>query len=93
MTLLYHNIVIIDNKIISFIFLQWTGIPVVKVREVIRRIEADSCVFVRHGGRSNHRICKKEGVQSEIFISGKDGKKVFRGQLQDAGRKLGLPLR
>ena len=32
-----------------------------KVREVIKRIEADGWIFVRYGGRSSHRLYKKAG--------------------------------
>lgn len=64
-----------------------------KVREVIKRIEADGWFFVRRGGRTSHRIYKKEGVQAEISISGEDSKEVLAGQLQDIRRKSGLPLR
>jgi len=64
-----------------------------KVREVIKRIEADGWVFARRGGRSSHRIYKKAGVQDEISISGNDSKEVLSGQLQDIRRKSGLPLR
>jgi len=64
-----------------------------KVREVIKRIEADGWVFARRGGRSSHRIYKKSGVQDEISISGNDSKEALSGQLQDIRRKSGLPLR
>ncbi len=64
-----------------------------KVREVVKRIEADGWVFARRGGRSSHRIYKKDGVQEEISISGIDSKEVLPGQLQDIRRKSGLPLR
>ena len=64
-----------------------------KVREVVKRIEADGWVFARYGGRSSHRIYKKPGVQDEIAISGPDSKEVSTGQLQDIRRKPGLPLR
>ena len=64
-----------------------------KVREVIKRIEADGWVFVRYGGRSSHRIYKKAGVAVEITISGLDSKEVAAGQLQDVRRRSGLPLR
>ncbi len=64
-----------------------------QVREVIKRIEADGWYFARRGGRSSHRIYKKDGVQDEISISGNDSKEVLSGQLQDIRRKSGLPLR
>ena len=64
-----------------------------KVRDVIKRIEADGGVFVRYGGRSSHRIYKKAGVVVEIAISGLDSKEVAAGQLQDVRRRSGLPLR
>lgn len=64
-----------------------------KVREVIKRLEADGWVFARRGGRSSHRIYKKEGVQSEVSIFGEDSKEVSPGQLQDIRRKSELPLR
>lgn len=60
-----------------------------KVREVVKRIEADDWVFARYGGRSSHRIYKKVGVQDEISISGPSSKEVsqvsFRiyGESQD----------
>lgn len=64
-----------------------------KVRDVIKRIESDGWYFARHGGRSSHRIYKKNGVQDEIAVSGPDSKEVSAGQLQDIRRKSGLPLR
>jgi predicted RNA binding protein YcfA (HicA-like mRNA interferase family) len=64
-----------------------------KVREVIKRIETDGWIFARRGGRSSHRIYKKEGIPMEISISGEDGKEVSSGQLQDIRRKSGLALR
>ena len=64
-----------------------------KVRDVIKRIEADGWIFIRYGGRSSHRIYKKPGVQDEIAISGPDLKEVSAGQLQDVRRRSGLPLR
>ncbi len=64
-----------------------------KVREVIKRIEADGWHFARQGGRSSHRIYRKPGVQDEIALSGPDSKDVSADQLQDIRRKSGLPLR
>jgi predicted RNA binding protein YcfA (HicA-like mRNA interferase family) len=66
---------------------------VVKVKEVIRRIEEDGWVFVRRGGRASHRIFKEEGVASEITVSGVGNDEMSPGQLQDIRRKSGLPLR
>ena len=63
-----------------------------KVREVIKRIEADGWHFAWRGCRSSHRIFKKDGVSDEISISGNDSKEVLSGQLQDI-RRSGLPLR
>ena len=39
-----------------------------KVRDVIKKIEAEGWVFIRRGGRSSHRIYKKADVQEEISI-------------------------
>lgn len=64
-----------------------------KVRDVVKALEADGWRFVRRGGRSSHRIYKKDGVQAEVSISGEDSKDVTPGQLQDVRRKSGLPLR
>jgi predicted RNA binding protein YcfA (HicA-like mRNA interferase family) len=64
-----------------------------KVREVIKRIEADGWVFARYGGRSSHRIYKKTGTQAEIAISGIGSDEISPGQLQSVRRKSGLPLR
>ncbi len=64
-----------------------------KVREVIKRIEADGWIFARYGGRSSHRIYKKAGVTAEIAISGVASDDVSPGQLQSIRRKSGLPLR
>ncbi len=64
-----------------------------KVRDVVKALEADGWVFVRQGGRSSHRIYKKQGVASEVSISGQGSKDVTPGQLQDIRRKSGLPLR
>lgn len=64
-----------------------------KVRDVIKRIEADGWVFARHGGRSSHQIYKKIGAASEIVISGAASDDVSPGQLQSIRRKSGLPLR
>ena len=41
-----------------------------KLREVIKRIEADGWIFAQYGGRSSHRIYKKAGQAVEIAISG-----------------------
>ena len=64
-----------------------------KVRDVIKRIEADGWVFVRYGGRASHRIYKKQGVADEISISGVASDEVSPGVLQSIRRKSGLPLR
>ena len=34
-----------------------------KVRDGIKRIEADGWVFVRYGGRSSHRFTKNRGTR------------------------------
>ncbi len=64
-----------------------------KVRDVVKALEDDGWVFVRQGGRSSHRIYKKQGVVPEVSISGQGSKDVTPGQLQDLRRKSGLPLR
>lgn len=64
-----------------------------KVRDVVKALEADGWEFARRGGRSSHRLYKKESVSAEISISGEDSKDVSPGQLQDIRRKSGLPLR
>lgn len=64
-----------------------------KVKEAIKRIEADGWKFARRGGRSSHRIYKKAGVAAEITISGINSDEISPGQLQDIRRKSGLPLR
>lgn len=64
-----------------------------KVRDVIKRLEENGWVFARRGGRSSHRIYKKDGVQAEVSISGEDSKDVTPGQLQDIRRKSGVTLR
>lgn len=64
-----------------------------KVRAVVKALEADGWKFVRRGGRSSHRIYKKSGVPNEVSISGEDSKDMTPGQLQDIRRKSGLPLR
>lgn len=64
-----------------------------KVKDVVKRIEADGWKFARRGGRASHRIYKKDGVASEVTISGIDSDDVSPGQLQDIRRKSGLPLR
>ena len=64
-----------------------------KVHDVIKRIEKDGWIFARHGGRSSHRIFKKEGIASEVTISGIGSDDVSPGQLQDIRRKTGLALR
>lgn len=64
-----------------------------KVRDVIKRIEAEGWIFARRGGRSSHRIFKKEGIASEVTISGIGSDDVSPGQLQDIRRKTGLALR
>lgn len=64
-----------------------------KVRDVVKALEDDGWVFVRQGGRSSHRIYKKQGVVPEVSISGQGSKDVTLGQLQDIRRKSGLPLR
>jgi predicted RNA binding protein YcfA (HicA-like mRNA interferase family) len=67
--------------------------PRVKVKDVIKRLQEDGWLFSRQGGRASHRIFKKEGVQAEVAISGRDSDDVTPGQLQDIRRKSGLPLR
>lgn len=64
-----------------------------KVRDVIKALEAAGWAFARQGGRSSHRIYKKRGVAAEVSISGQDSKDVSPGQLQDVRKKSGLPLR
>jgi predicted RNA binding protein YcfA (HicA-like mRNA interferase family) len=64
-----------------------------KVRDVVKALEDNGWEFARRGGRSSHRIYKKEGVRAEVSISGEDSKDVTPGQLQDIRRKSGLPLR
>lgn len=39
-----------------------------KVREVVKRIEADGWVFARYGGRSSHRIYEKPGVPDKVVV-------------------------
>lgn len=52
-----------------------------KVRHVVKRIEADGWVFARFGSRASHRIYKKAGVASEIAISGVGSDDMSLGQL------------
>ncbi len=64
-----------------------------KVREVIKHIEADGWVFARYGGRSSHRIYEKPGVPDKVVVPGIGSDEVSPGVLQDVRRKSGLPLR
>lgn len=52
-----------------------------KVRDVIKQLEADGWVFARRGGRASHQIYKKKDVVSEIAISGAASDDVSPGQL------------
>lgn len=58
-----------------------------KVREVIKRLEAEEWVFARQ--KASHRTFKKAGVAAIITVSGIDSKDVSPGQLQDIRRKAG----
>jgi len=58
-----------------------------KVKEVIKRLEAEGWVFDRQ--RSSHRTYKKTGVNNIVTVSGIDSKDVSPGQLQQIKRKAG----
>jgi len=58
-----------------------------KVKEVIKRLEAEGWIFDRQ--KSSHRTYKKAGVNDIVTVSGIDGKDVFPGQLQQIKRKAG----
>lgn len=58
-----------------------------KVKEVIKRLEAEQWVFARQ--KASHRTFKKTGVAAIITVSGIDSKDVSPGQLQDIKRKAG----
>ncbi len=56
-----------------------------KVKEVIKRLEAEGWLFDRQKG--SHRTFKKVGVVEIVTVSGIDGKDVSPGQLQQIKRK------
>lgn len=58
-----------------------------KVKEVIKRLEAEGWVFQRQ--KASHWTFKKTGVVAIITVSGIDSKDVPAGQLQDIKRKAG----
>ncbi len=58
-----------------------------KVRDVIKRLEADGWIFNRQKG--SHRTFKKAGVAEIVTVSGTDGKDVSPGQLQSIKRNAG----
>ncbi|MBV9848150.1 MAG: type II toxin-antitoxin system HicA family toxin [Armatimonadetes bacterium] len=58
-----------------------------KVKEVIRRLEAEGWALSRR--KASHRTFKKDGVADVVTVSGVDGKDVSPGQLQDIKRKAG----
>ncbi len=62
-----------------------------KVRDVIKKIEADGWVEVRQ--ESSHRTFKKKGVADNVTVAGTDNENVSPGLLSKLRRQTGLPLR
>jgi predicted RNA binding protein YcfA (HicA-like mRNA interferase family) len=62
-----------------------------KVRDVIKRLEADGWIMDRM--RGDHRQYKKANEPNVVTVSGHPADEVTPGQLQDIRRKSRLPLR